>query len=125
MESGELLPPPLHLSQIHRLHSQAETGVSPVLSQCNIVISTSYPHTRYPTKKRYLTSELIKKSDATQQLSVFFESRMVVTEQFWEYGVMAYVAETGGFVGLFLGWSLLQLGDLVHFISKLKFSSDL
>ena len=75
-----------------------------------------YPHVRSITRTRYLTSELIKKFDKTQQLSVFFESRMVVTEQFWEYGVMAYVAETGGFVGLFLGWSFLQLGDLIKFM---------
>ena len=34
---------------------------------------------------------------------------MVVTEQFWSYGFMSYIAETGGFVGLFLGFSLLQL----------------
>ena len=55
-----------------------------------------------------------KKLDRTQQLSVFLESGMVVREQFWEYGVMAYVAQTGGFVFLFLGWSFLQLGDLVQ-----------
>ena len=47
---------------------------------------------------------------------------MSVTEQFWAYGVMAYVAETGGFVGLFLGWSLLQAEDIIRFVSTRKFS---
>ena len=48
--------------------------------------------------------------------------RMSVTEQFWEYGAMAYVAETGGFVGLFLGWSLLQAEHIIRFVATRKFS---
>ena len=43
---------------------------------------------------------------------------MTVTEQFWAYGFMAYIAENGGFVGLFLGYSLLQLEELIAFLSK-------
>ena len=39
-------------------------------------------------------------------------SKMVVTEQFWAYGFLSYIAETGGFVGLFLGYSVLNLRDL-------------
>ena len=42
---------------------------------------------------------------------------MTVTEQFWSYGFMAYIAENGGFVGLFLGYSLLQLEELIAFCS--------
>ena len=48
---------------------------------------------------------------------------MTVTEQFWSYGFMAYIAENGGFVGLFLGYSLLQLEELITFCSK-KFQSE-
>ena len=36
---------------------------------------------------------------------------------------MAYIAENGGFVGLFLGYSLLQLEELIAFCSK-KFQSE-
>ena len=43
---------------------------------------------------------------------------MIVTEQFWAYGFMSYIAETGGFVGLFLGCSLLQLELVVLYCSK-------
>ena len=48
---------------------------------------------------------------------------MTVTEQFWSYGFMAYIAENRGFVGLFLGYSLLQLEELIIFCSK-KFQSE-
>ena len=48
---------------------------------------------------------------------------MTVTEQFWSYGFMAYIAENGGFVGLFLGYSLLQLEELITFCSQ-KFQSE-
>ena len=43
---------------------------------------------------------------------------MIVTEQFWAYGFMSYIAETGGFVGLFLGCSLLQLELVLLYCSK-------
>ena len=51
-------------------------------------------------------------------VSLFFNSKMTVTEQFWSYDFMAYIAENGGFVGLFLGYSLLQLEELVTFLAK-------
>ena len=47
--------------------------------------------------------------------SLFFNSKMTVTKQFWSYGFMAYIAENGGFVGLFLGYSLLKLEELIMF----------
>ena len=40
---------------------------------------------------------------------------MIVSEQFLAYGFLAYVAENGGFVGLFLGYSVLQLRDLMNY----------
>ena len=43
-------------------------------------------------------------------------SKMEVTEQFWSYGLLAYIAECGGFVGLFLGYSLMQLKEVMIFI---------
>ena len=68
------------------------------------------------SKKRdylYFTSEMVRKRDRAEELQISFTSQMVVTEQFWEYGFMAYIAETGGFVGLFLGWSLLQTEQII------------
>jgi hypothetical protein len=41
---------------------------------------------------------------------------MTITEQFWSYGFMAYVAENGGFVGLFLGYSVLQMADIYPYL---------
>ena len=61
----------------------------------------------------YFTSEMVRNEDRAEELQISFTSQMVVTEQFWEYGFMAYIAETGGFVGLFLGWSLLQFEQLI------------
>ena len=52
----------------------------------------------------------------TGTMYITFKSKMTVTEQFWSYGFLSYVAENGGFVGLFLGYSLLQLRDLIKFV---------
>ena len=42
----------------------------------------------------------------------YFTSRMHVSEQVWSYTFMAYIAENGGFVGLFLGLAVLRLEDV-------------
>ena len=49
-------------------------------------------------------------------VKVYFVQKMAVTEQFYSYGFMAYIAECGGFVGLFLGFSLLQLEQLFIYL---------
>jgi hypothetical protein len=48
---------------------------------------------------------------------------MVVTEQFWAYGFLTYIAETGGFVGLFLGYSALQLKDVFPYMFQTIFKT--
>ena len=55
-------------------------------------------------------------TSSTGIMYITFKSKMTVTEQFWSYGFLSYVAENGGFVGLFLGYSLLQLRDLIKFV---------
>ena len=52
--------------------------------------------------KRYFWS-------GSRALLLNFNSKMRVTEQFWSYGFLDLVAETGGFVGLFLGFSILDM----------------
>ena len=49
-------------------------------------------------------------------VKVYFVQKMAVTEQFYSYGFMSYIAECGGFVGLFLGFSLLQLEQLFIYL---------
>ena len=61
----------------------------------------------------FFTSEMLRNTDRSEKVQISFTSQMVVTEQFWEYTFMAYVAETGGFVGLFLGWSILQTEHII------------
>ena len=70
----------------------------------------------------YLTDDEVKNKiqniDQTDKLYITFMSKMEVTEQFWSYGLLAYIAECGGFVGLFLGYSLMQLKDVMIFLGK-------
>ena len=58
----------------------------------------------------------------TDEMKIVFTSKMTVSEQFFSYGFLSYIAENGGFVGLFLGYSVLQLRDLIHviFFNQLK-----
>ena len=65
--------------------------------------------------KRYLMKGK-SNTDHVENLYLYFKSKMVVTEQYWVYGFMAYVAENGGFVGLFLGYSVLQLHDMIGYL---------
>ena len=50
----------------------------------------------------------------TDTVYLEFFSEMTVMEQFWAYTGMSYIAENGGFVGLFLGYSVLHLQDVVN-----------
>ena len=52
----------------------------------------------------------------TGVMVINFISKMTVSEQFWAYGFLSYVAENGGFVGLFLGYSVLQLRDFIGYV---------
>ena len=66
-------------------------------------------------KERYLFEEKLSDSRLSY-FTIYFKSKMVVTEQLWVYSFLAYVAENGGFVGLFLGYSVLQLRDFINYI---------
>lgn len=57
-----------------------------------------------------------KNKDYTSLLLIYFYSKMEVTEQFWAYTFVQYIAEIGGYVGLFLGYSLLQIGEVLQYI---------
>ena len=79
-------------------------------------------------KYLYLTLQNLKdrkpKSQKTRLLIIYFVSKMEVVEQFWSYTFLQYIAEVGGYVGLFLGYSLLQLGDVIQFVrNKIHFIS--
>ena len=62
-------------------------------------------------------------ADQTEALYMYFIYKMKITEQFVAYGFLAYIAECGGFIGLFLGFSLLQLEEIMVYIENKKLSS--
>ena len=75
------------------------------------------------TREFYLDEGSGKKlRTRTDEMKIVFTSKMTVSEQFFSYGFLSYIAENGGFVGLFLGYSVLQLRDLIHviFFNQLK-----
>ena len=68
-------------------------------------------------KSHYLTQEDVDKGvpqkDTAVSLKIYLISKMEVTEHFWSYGFMEWIAECGGYAGLFLGYSLSQFSDLI------------
>ena len=83
----------------------------------------SYTKTDFGTTKNqtvYLGSTLKKSTSTTDFMQIYFVSKMFVTEQFWAYTFLAYIAECGGFVGLFLGYSVLQIGDFFKMFDSMK-----
>ena len=56
------------------------------------------------------------KKSSTGMMKIVFNSKMTVSEQFFTYGFLTYVAENGGFVGLFLGYSVLQLREFIKIL---------
>ena len=103
------LPPPPNSNRV-----KGTTFSTPKLYYCS---STS-------KKELYLTNEELSKGlkrKSPDKMIIYFIHKMEVTKQFYSYGFMAYVAECGGFVGLFLGFSLLQLEQLFNFLeTKVK-----
>ena len=67
---------------------------------------------------RWYQGNLINGDSNTEELWFEFLSEMTVIEQVWSYGFMAYIAENGGFVGLFLGYSVLNIGEVVNCVFK-------
>ena len=83
----------------------------------------SYDKTDFNSRKErivYLGAELTPNYSKTDFMELNFVSKMFVTEQFWAYTFLAYIAECGGFVGLFLGYSVLQLGDFFNMFDSIK-----
>ena len=68
----------------------------------------------------FVGSTLKMQSTKTDFMQLYFVSKMFVTEQFWAYTFLAYIAECGGFVGLFLGYSVLQIGDFFKMFDTIK-----
>ena len=69
----------------------------------------------YAGNHEYVTMNLKRRRDKSRRVKLYFNSKMFVTEQFWAYPFIAYVAECGGFVGLFLGFSILQIADVLQY----------
>ena len=69
--------------------------------------------------KNVTTCETLTRS-YTGKMKISFISKMTVSEQFFSYGLLAYVAENGGFVGLFLGYSVLELRVLIAYFLTSK-----
>ena len=101
------------MSQCFNVHVVTESQESHMMSKIRPTLSINMILCRKKRDYIYFTSEMLRKKDRTEELQISFTSQMVVTEQFWDYGFMAYIAETGGFVGLFLGWSLLQTEQII------------
>ena len=65
-----------------------------------------------------LEGDLDYQNSNVEVLYLEFFSEMLVTEQFWAYEFMSYIAENGGFIGLFLGYSLLHLREILNGMIK-------
>ena len=68
-------------------------------------------------KIRYLSNNGKKTTDSASDLKISLISNMDVTERFWSYGFVEWIAECGGFGGLFLGYSFSQIGDLIELLT--------
>ena len=83
----------------------------------------AFTKTDFGTSKErtiFVGSTLKMQSTKTDFMQLYFVSKMFVTEQFWAYTFLAYIAECGGFVGLFLGYSVLQIGDFFKMFDTIK-----
>ena len=49
---------------------------------------------------------------------VYIEQMITVQEQYWSYPFLSYVADVGGYVGVFLGVSFFQLSNLILFLTS-------
>ena len=68
-------------------------------------------------KSRYLSNDGKKTTDSASYIKISLISNMDVTERFWSYGFVEWIAECGGFGGLFLGYSFSQIGDFIELVT--------
>ena len=69
--------------------------------------SCSYIKATYSTRMMGSTAHFIKFS---------FPQSIKVFEAYYDYDEISLIAEVGGYVGLFLGWSVFQLADMIELI---------
>ena len=55
-----------------------------------------------------------------QHLRFLFKEHRKVFKAYYTYTELSLIAEIGGYVGLFLGWSIYQITDVPHYFIKLK-----
>ena len=54
----------------------------------------------------------------SMKLSLNINSKMRVTQQVWSYKLLSFIAETGGFVGLFLGFTILDIRVVMELLIR-------
>ena len=75
------------------------------------ISACKYPCTFLETK---ISSKIIYKDSAEIQASFTFNRFIQVTESYLAYTELELLAEIGGYVGLFLGFSILQLKIVIE-----------
>ena len=73
-----------------------------------------YESCNYLVMKMREASESKAKNDSFSTLKLTFQERIKKTKSYYTYEGLSFVAEFGGYVGLFLGVSFLNVADLIQ-----------
>ena len=59
---------------------------------------------------------IYKEPASYTKITIDINSRLEVVEEYLTYTMLSYIAEIGGYVGLFLGFSVYQVTDIMDMI---------
>ena len=57
-------------------------------------------------------------NDSYPRLEMYFEEYIQEIVNYYSYDSLSFIAEIGGYVGLFLGYSILQITELFSFLIR-------
>ena len=73
----------------------------------------------FKTREHGPKTKVNDKYDKDTQLVLQFESKIESTTAYYQYPMLSLIAEIGGYVGLFLGFSVYQIAEVFDFIISL------
>lgn len=113
-----------HFKHRHYMNKLSSKHMCNCPSLCNAVdynVEITESDYDWPRKMAALGVDVVTEDNegmSSSQLQVYFKSNIFIPQQRTElYGIFDFLANIGGLLGLFIGFSLLSMVELIYFLS--------
>ncbi|XP_060522682.1 pickpocket protein 28-like [Cylas formicarius] len=111
-------------NHMYRKKHHADQGLCHCPPMCNNMdynVEITESDYDWPRKMKAIGIDVVQEDEeglATSELQIYFKQNMFIPQQRSEmYGTFEFLANVGGLLGLFVGFSLISMIELVYFLS--------